>query len=428
MATLQKPVNYDVYLLSREMYDFSCFLRIIDALHLCGKTTICQIFAKLHGKTLHCVNCHQYTEAADFLGGLRPVRTFHSEGDNGTDNENRLFEWVDGPLVVAMVQGECFLLDEISLADDAVLERLNSLLEPDRQLCLAERCGGGGALSSSDEITAAPDFRLFATMNPGGDYAKKELSPALRNRFTEIWCPSPAFIFKNTSKPSSEMEQRMEKDDWRSIALHNLRRSYLSILAPSLEPLAAAVVDFCWWFARGCSEAVCGMDQKTMWCRRPPPTIRDLLAWVEFMQNLVNSRNDLSRASVFNACLHGAALIFLDSLDDYPDLEMEKYLFLEPNSAQDITNEWFGFSSVGGINYLLHSLLVHFGANQEEGDSSSRLMLDISQAVVEFVTSLNLQPGQCVPELRDSNERYGCQPFFIETGWLLLLILYCVLD
>ena len=27
-------------------------------------------------------------------------------------------------------------------------------------------------------------------MNPGGDFGKKELSPALRNRFTEIWVPS----------------------------------------------------------------------------------------------------------------------------------------------------------------------------------------------------------------------------------------------
>jgi midasin (ATPase involved in ribosome maturation) len=26
-------------------------------------------------------------------------------------------------------------------------------------------------------------------MNPGGDFGKKELSPALRNRFTEIWVP-----------------------------------------------------------------------------------------------------------------------------------------------------------------------------------------------------------------------------------------------
>ena len=30
----------------------------------------------------------------------------------------------------------------------------------------------------------------MATINPGGDYGKKELSPALRNRFTEIWVPS----------------------------------------------------------------------------------------------------------------------------------------------------------------------------------------------------------------------------------------------
>ena len=38
-------------------------------------------------------------------------------------------------------------------------------------------------------MTAHPEFSLFATMNPGGDYGKKELSPALRNRFTEIWVP-----------------------------------------------------------------------------------------------------------------------------------------------------------------------------------------------------------------------------------------------
>lgn len=40
-----------------------------------------------------------------------------------------------------------------------------------------------------EKITAHPDFFLLATMNPGGDYGKKELSPALRNRFTEIWVP-----------------------------------------------------------------------------------------------------------------------------------------------------------------------------------------------------------------------------------------------
>ncbi|CDS41244.1 midasin [Echinococcus multilocularis] len=387
----------------------------------CGKTTICQIFAALHGQTLHCVNCHQYTEAADFLGGLRPVRSLHSEGESGAGGDDRLFEWVDGPLVVAMLRGESFLLDEISLADDAVLERLNSLLEPERRLCLAERYGDGGTTTSSkDEITAAPDFRLFATMNPGGDYAKKELSPALRNRFTEIWCPSPTFHSDVTSKPSSEMKEKEEKEDWQSIVLHNFRQSELSVLALPLKPLAAAVVDFCWWFARGLIEAVCEMGgRRTRWCRRPPPTIRDLLAWVEFIQNLVNSRHDFSRTSVFNACLHGAALIFLDSLDDYSDLQKEEYLFLRHDSLQCLqgtTKGWFGFSSVGGVNYLLRCLLIHFGAEQGERDSICGLVEDISQAVMEFVTSLNLRPGQCAPELRDSNRRYGCQPFFIKTG------------
>jgi hypothetical protein len=33
--------------------------------------------------------------------------------------------WVDGPLVLAMRQGDMILIDEVNLAEDAVLERLN---------------------------------------------------------------------------------------------------------------------------------------------------------------------------------------------------------------------------------------------------------------------------------------------------------------
>lgn len=45
-----------------------------------------------------------------------------------------IFLWQDGPLVQAMKDGDLFLVDEISLADDSVLERLNSVLEPERKL------------------------------------------------------------------------------------------------------------------------------------------------------------------------------------------------------------------------------------------------------------------------------------------------------
>ncbi|XLR00313.1 hypothetical protein S83_066511, partial [Arachis hypogaea] len=40
----------------------------------------------------------------------------------------------DGPLVKAMRRGDLFLVDEISLADDSVIERLNSVSEPERTL------------------------------------------------------------------------------------------------------------------------------------------------------------------------------------------------------------------------------------------------------------------------------------------------------
>lgn len=72
------------------------------------------------------------------------------------------------------------LIDEISLADDSVLERLNSVLERERTLLLPEK-------GENCEIVASPTFVIISTMNPGGDFGKRELSPALRNRFTEIW-------------------------------------------------------------------------------------------------------------------------------------------------------------------------------------------------------------------------------------------------
>ena len=85
-----------------------------------------------------------------------------------------------------MTHGDIFLMDEISLADDSVLERLNSVLEPERSLVVAEKGGWGG---DNTQVIAASGFELIATMKPGGDYGKKELSPALRNRFTEVCVP-----------------------------------------------------------------------------------------------------------------------------------------------------------------------------------------------------------------------------------------------
>ena len=195
----------------------------------CGKTSVCEVIAQAFGQQLVGVNCHQNMETADLLGSQRPVRNRHERKMKiiallnrfgpvdltATDEDlaeiceellNRpdidqelvsacrdelkqlsaLFEWSDGPLVHAMTAGDLLLLDEVSLADDSVLERLNSVLEPGRSLVLAEK---GGIDIDAATIVANPTFHVVATMNPGGDFGKKELSPALRNRFTEIWVP-----------------------------------------------------------------------------------------------------------------------------------------------------------------------------------------------------------------------------------------------
>ena len=73
-----------------------------------------------------------------------------------------------------MQEGSCLLIDEISLADDAVLERLNSVLEPERTLLVAEK--GCSSTNQPYLIKAEEGFVLMATMNPGGDYGKKEVN------------------------------------------------------------------------------------------------------------------------------------------------------------------------------------------------------------------------------------------------------------
>ena len=182
-------------------------------------------------------------------------------------NCRALFTWYDGPLVTAMRNGDLLLIDEISLADDSVLERLNSVLEPSRTLTIAEKGG--------EVIIAHPQFRVLATMNPGGDFGKKELSPALRNRFTEIWIDA-----------ISDME------DLRSILAAHLKPSLMQ--AGDGERL----LTFWNW--------IIAKDGGAM---RRLLSLRDLLSWTHFM-NMADEQG-LNRTLGF---LHGASMVLLDGL------------------------------------------------------------------------------------------------------------------
>jgi midasin len=89
------------------------------------------------------------------------------------------FEWVDGPLVRAMKLGHWVLIDHANLCSPSVLDRLNSLCEPNGVLVLSERGYVDGRVQI---VQPHPNFRLFMSVDP--HYG--ELSRAMRNRGIEI--------------------------------------------------------------------------------------------------------------------------------------------------------------------------------------------------------------------------------------------------
>ncbi|EDW90873.2 LOW QUALITY PROTEIN: uncharacterized protein Dyak_GE13493 [Drosophila yakuba] len=252
----------------------------------CGKTTVCQLLASIANVQLRILNCHMHTEGADFLGGLRPCR-----GKEST----QLFEWADGPLIYAMQEGSYFMADEISLAEDSVLERLNCILEPERTVLLAEK-GGISELDVSPDfvVQAKSGFQFLATMNPGGDFGKKELSPALRNRFTEVWC-----------LPSDNKEDLIE------IAYNCMRRQKQhENQAINTHKVAEYLVDVVLHIR--------DTNDKFKF------SVRDILAWANYMVS--NAKLSFAEQAIF-----GLETIFLDALEMLPHESQEQVELLKSN-------------------------------------------------------------------------------------------------
>jgi len=87
--------------------------------------------------------------------------------------------WQDGVLVECMRKGYWVILDEINAALPEVLFCLNSLLDDARSIVIAEKDG--------ELVKPHENFRLFATMNPPGEYTgTKELNKALLSRFAIV--------------------------------------------------------------------------------------------------------------------------------------------------------------------------------------------------------------------------------------------------
>jgi len=352
----------------------------------CGKTTVCQLLAAHRTQQIHILNCHQSTETADIIGGLRPVRgrkkilesvlihlvkcwkeaintfdrskletcqemnsifTIIESGEHVEEEERikvaidelirikdaikadkanveveevampkkraklntkqvrpssneqdtvmspfeneltiilsywsrykSLFEWQDGPLIKAMIAGDIFLLDEINLAEDAVIERLNSVLEQGREITLAEKGG-----LQIDKIIAHPNFKFLATMNPGGDFGKRELSPALRSRFTEIWIPTG---------------QDPEDNNLVIYEILNIEKN----VQVNMKDVAKVMVSFMSWLnSQSLNQTLNGIQI----------SIREVLAWAKF----ISQSHPSNEFELYASFLHGSHMIILDGL------------------------------------------------------------------------------------------------------------------
>lgn len=174
-------------------------------------------------------------------------------------------------------------------------------------------------------ISAAANFWFASTMNPGGDFGKKELSPALRNRFTEIWCPSNlcdddllCVIQHNLAENDSVNEQAKQ---WIANGMMEFMRWFeQEEFGKRYEQVLIRRYVFCkfsiscksrqssiyWFLCQHLSSEFCHLISIIMY--RTVISLRDILSWVNFINVYAH------RLNAETAFVHGAAMIFLDSL------------------------------------------------------------------------------------------------------------------
>jgi len=141
-----------------------------------GKTATVRWLARETNNSYRRIQLNGSTTVDDFVG-----RTLLDP--NGT-------YWVDGILTDAMRKGHWLLLDEINAALPEILFVLNSILDDDRCLILADK-------EDREVLKPHPNFRLFAAMNPWQDYAgTKELNRAQMDRFMVVEYTYPENIFE----------------------------------------------------------------------------------------------------------------------------------------------------------------------------------------------------------------------------------------
>ncbi|KAK2951167.1 putative ribosome export associated1 [Blattamonas nauphoetae] len=427
----------------------------------CGKTTVVELIAALNAQNLNTINCHQSTESGDLLGSLRPNRQTAAsdeklrlrlvsyfkkfspdqnlqaltlgqliskfqghyqtlESASSVDEESAqmdvrirrqttLFLWEDGPLVSSMKRGDILLIDELALADDAVLERLNSVLEPTRTLWLSEKGG-----DDIEAIKAVDSFRLFATMNPGGDFGKRELSPALRSRFTEIWAP----VTTNNQETQAIVQKQ---------------------IPPSIDPFVGNLISTFFFTFPSICVACCPQLSENSVRSRLAVTIRDLLASASFVTTTTPQLGEIS------AFVHSLFLILLDGLAIKTGWNPDDCLRIRDKACESIlltlfkgmSHQLIRLSNQTPTTHLARAhnssyppsiqRLVTIAESETTYETYHSLLMDIVSdrvSLQDLIMFNHVMDGQQLTpvnstqnnELVDLKPKVGTQPFYITPG------------
>jgi midasin (ATPase involved in ribosome maturation) len=133
----------------------------------------------------------------------RPVTRFSMTGETSVDEfvgkyilqDNRT-EWQDGVLLQSLKRGDWLVVDEVNVALPEILFVLQSLLDDDKSVMVANHDG--------ETIRPHSDFRFFATMNPVDEYAgTKDLNKSFTSRFGMVL---------NIRYPEAKIERQIVTD------------------------------------------------------------------------------------------------------------------------------------------------------------------------------------------------------------------------
>ena len=133
-----------------------------------SKTSAVRFLAALTGAEVVRLNLNGQTDTGELVGRYVP------DPQGG-------WRFAEGLVPQAMRHGWWVVLDEVNLAEPAVLERLNPCLERVPELTLSE--GPGTRFGVGGDVEVHPDFRVLATMNPAEYTGRSVLSEAWRDRF-----------------------------------------------------------------------------------------------------------------------------------------------------------------------------------------------------------------------------------------------------